>query len=168
MSRRLPLVVGLVALALVAASARAQDKRRNPFELEDVKDPIGDDVKEFAKKIKLEGGKYDKNAEQWVTDETEGKAGSLNGKWEGRWSAGNGTAEIKVEKDRVFILYSDQNAKWLLECAKDGKKLMGRWVNVANANDTGPFVGLIVGDDRIDGSWGEDARWDFRRKLKKK
>ncbi len=166
MLRQLPWVVGLVALALVAAPARAEDKR-NPFDLDDVKDPVGEDVREFAGKVKLEGGKDDKNAEQWVTDETKGITGSLDGDWSGRWSGGSGKTQIKVTKDRVFILYEDNGGKWLIECEKDGKKLMGRWVNVANGCDSGPFAGLIVDDERIDGQWGENERWDFRRKLKK-
>jgi hypothetical protein len=165
MLRPLPWVLGL-AFLFVAAAVYAED-RRNPFDVEDVNDPVGEDVKQFASGVTLDGGKDDKNAEQWVTDETNGKAGSLDGDWSGRWSADSGKAQIKVKKDRVFILYEDNKGKWLIECEKSGKKLVGRWVNVANACESGPFAGLIVDDERIDGQWAENERWDFRRKLKK-
>ena len=66
------------------------------------------------------------------------------------------------------MLYKEESVTWLLEAVKEGKdRLVGRWVQVGNANDTGPFVGLIVNGERIDGTWSEDRRWDFRRKLKK-
>jgi hypothetical protein len=169
------LAAGVVACWLVACSAwspAADDKPRNPFEVEDVKDPTGEDVKDFAKGTKLPGGKDDKNAEQWVKKETEGKKGSLEGEWSGRWSDGKGTAKIKVIKDRVYVLYTDdegtlQGKTWLLEAVREKDRLVGRWVQVGNADDTGPFVGLIVDDERIDGTWGNGERWDFRRKLKK-
>ncbi len=146
---------------------------RNPFGVDDVEDPTGDDIKQFAAKVKLPGGAKDKNAEQWVQKETEGKAGSLDGEWSGRWDGGAGTAKIKVVKDRVYVLYTDTEGQfkdktWLVEAVKEGKdRLVGRWVQVGNTGDTGPYVGLIVDDERIDGTWGGDARWDFRRKLKK-
>jgi hypothetical protein len=165
--------VGLFVVALVAAPARAGDERRNPFDVADVEDPYGDDVKQFAAKVKLDGGADDKNAKQWVDKETTGKKGSLDGDWSGRWENGSGTAKIKVVKDRVYVLYTDEQGgfkdhTWLLEAVKEGKdRLVGRWVDVANPADTGPFVGRIVDNERIDGAWGEDARWDFRRKLKK-
>jgi hypothetical protein len=165
MRRQLPWILGLLLIALVAP-VRAEDKR-NPFDVDDVNDPVGEDVKQFAADHKLEGGKDDKNAEQWVTDETTGKAGSLDGDWSGRWGGGSGKTQIKVKKDRVYILYEDNGGKWMIECEKDGKKLMGRWVNVANAGESGPFAGLIVDDERIDGIWAENERWDFRRKVKK-
>jgi hypothetical protein len=150
----------------------AEEKRRNPFNVEDVKDPTGEDVKRFAADVKLPGGDKDKNAEQWVKEATEGKKDSLDGDWSGRWSAGSGTAKVKVVKDRVYVLYTDtegglKGKTWLLEAVREKDRLVGRWVQVGNPDDTGPYVGLIVGDDRIDGTWGGNERWDFRRKIKK-
>ena len=84
--------------------------------------------------------------------------------WDGQGQGGQGS---------VRWLYTDDEGRlkgktWLLEAVKEGKdRLVGRWVQVGNPKDTGPFVGLIVDDERIDGTWGSDARWDFRRKLKK-
>lgn len=57
---------------------------------------------------------------------------------------------------------------WLLEAAMEpGGRLVGRWVQVGNPRDTGPFIGLIVDEERIDGvwDWSGRSRWDFRRKL---
>jgi hypothetical protein len=159
---------GLLVLVVTTAPARTFDERRNPFNVEDVQDPYGEDVKKYAAGVKVRGGDKDPNAEQWVKKETEGKPGSLDGDWSGRWEDGSGTAKVRVIKDRVFVLYTDGNATWLLEAVREGKdRLVGRWVQVGNANDTGPFVGLIVNDERIDGTWGEGNRWDFRRKIKK-
>src|SRR5207302_2928488 len=120
----------------------------------------------------LPGGDKDPNGEQWVKKETAGKVGSLEGEWSGRWSDGSGTAKIKVVKDRIYVLYTDnegtlKGATWLLEAIRDKDRLVGRWMQVDNPNDSGPFVGLIVDDERIDGTWGGGARWDFRRKMKK-
>lgn len=149
------------------------DETRNPFEVADVRNPYGPDVKNFARTVELSGGADDKNAEQWVKIETEGTPGSLDGAWFGRWEQGNGVAKILADKDRVFVLYTDKegrlkNRTWLLEAVREGKdRLVGRWVQVGNPRDTGPFVGLIVNDGRIDGTWGGKSRWDFRRKLKK-
>ena len=177
MSKHLSWIAVVFVLALVASPARPADDRRNPFGVADVPDPYGDDVKQFAAKVKLAGDAKDKNAEQWVKNETEGKAGSLDGEWSGRWEEnGTGTAKVKVIKDRVYVLYTDNEGRlkgktWLLEAVKEGKdRLVGRWVQVGNPNDTGPYAGLIVDDKRIDGNhaWqGGSSRWDFRRKLKK-
>ncbi len=172
MRRQWPWVAGLVMLALASPAVPA-DERRNPFGVDDVKDPTGADVKAFAEKTKLPGGDKDKNAEQWVKDATEGKAGSLDGEWQSRWIGGKGSCKVKVVKDRVYVLSLETEGRfkgrsYLLEAVKDGKdRLVGRWRDVANADDSGPFVGLIVNDERIDGSWAEGDRWDFRRKLKK-
>jgi len=76
--------------------------------------------------------------------------------------------------DRLFVLYTDHSGSmagrsWLLEAKIVlGGRLIGSWVQVGNPNDTGPFVGRIVGDERIDGVWSWDGRerWDFRRRLR--
>lgn len=144
---------------------------RNPFGVVDVPDPKN--LKEFAAQVKLLGEAKDKNAQKWVKKETAGKTGELEGEWRGRWEGGSGTAQIKVVNDRVYILYTepeDENPDsiWLLEAVREGKdRLVGGWVHVENPQETGPFVARIVDDERIDGAWGLEARWDFRRKLKR-
>lgn len=151
---------------------RVPGKARNPFDVEDVPDPDGQDVKAAVARMKLPGGDKDKNAEQWVKEASAGKPGTLDGDWSGRWDGASGTAKIRVIKDRVYVLYTDTDGQlkgttWLLEAVQEGKgRLVGRWMQVGNSGDTGPYLGLIVDGERIDGTWG-DSRWDFRRKLKK-
>lgn len=185
MTRSFWLVAGLLGLLLVGHSAQAQT--RNPFGVRDVPNPLGEDVKQFAAGRQLPGGGSDRNAARWVTRSTEGTSGSLDGEWSGRWEEGIGTAKVKVVGDRVYVLYTDTQGRlrgstWLLEAVRQGKRLVGRWVQVGNPNDTGAYLGLIVDDERIDGAWGAsgsapapaaqeifapNTRWDFRRNLKK-
>jgi hypothetical protein len=183
MTRSRWLVVGLLGVALASSSARAET--RNPFGVGDVQNPLGEDVKQFAEGRRLPGGKNDKNAEQWVTKETGGESGSLDGEWSGCWEEGMGTAKVKTVEDWVYVLYTDNEGRlrghtWLLEAVRQGKRLVGRRVQVGNPNDTGAYLGLIVNEERIDGAWGSsgsapaaqeifapNTRWDFRRKLKK-
>jgi hypothetical protein len=165
-----------VAIVLVAAvvwsdAAEPADKPRNPFNVEDVPDPEGKDVKDFAAGVKLAGDAKDTNAERWAGKPTGGKAGSLEGEWSSRWnggSAGNdwisGTATVKITGDRVFILYKDQTGTYLIEAKRNGKKLAGRYITVPGSSDTSPWAGVIVDDERIDGIW-KDGRWDLRREL---
>jgi hypothetical protein len=146
---------------------------RNPFGLPDVPDPDGKDVKEFATTVKLPADDRDRNAEQWAPKATDGRPGVLDGEWFGRWDGGSGPAQVRTVRDRVYILHTDRKgdaivSRWLVEAVRDGKdRLIGRWMTVNQPQETGPFVGRIVSDERIDGVWGPDARWDFRRKLKK-
>lgn len=175
---RLPCWVLLVlGLALVAGSSQGEDpppsKTRNPFGVDDVPVPDGDDVKDFAQM--LPGGPKDPNAEQWVEKETEGKPDSLDGEWSVRWKGGDakewvvGTATIKPVKSRVYILCKDERGTWLVELLREGKhRLVGRYMNVKYPRDSTPVVALIVDPERIDGLWeAERGRVDFRRKLKK-
>src|SRR5438046_1351587 len=94
-----------VALLLVFAApfmAAEPEKTRNPFNVKDVPDPDGQDVKEFAEKNKLPGDDKDANAENWSGKTNEGKANSLAGEWPSRWNTSNakdnwlsGTATVK-------------------------------------------------------------------------
>ena len=149
---------------------------RNPFGVEDVGDPYGEDVRQFARSIQLPGGSGDRNAAQWSPSVTTGKPGTLDGDWFGRWEFGSaGTGRIQVVGNRLYVLYTDQAGRmtgktWILEAVIESRdRLIGRWMQVGRPSDTGPFVGVIVGDDRIDGiwNWGGTGRWDFRRKLKR-
>jgi hypothetical protein len=165
-----------VAVVFVTAAgwynaAEPADKPRNPFNVEDVPDPQGKDVKEFAARVKLPGDAKDANAERWAGKPTGGKAGSLEGEWSSRWNGGSagkdwisGTATVKAVGDRVFILYKDNTGTYLIEAKRDGKKLVDRYHNVPGGTDTTPWVGVVVDDERIDGIW-KDGRWDLRRDL---
>ncbi|MGH6814989.1 MAG: hypothetical protein ACREC6_04735, partial [Hyphomicrobiaceae bacterium] len=145
---------------------------RNPFGVPDVLDPYGADVRSFAARIRLLGGSSDQNASQWAERAPDGKRGSLDGTWSGRWTHGNGKAQVREANGRLYVLYTDSTGRmagrtWLLEAIREGgNRLVGRWVQLANPSDTGPFVGIIVDDERIDGTWGGGARWDFRRQLR--
>ncbi len=157
---------------VVKERVRDPEKTRNPFGVPDVPDPTGPDVKAFAEQASLPGDDKDKNAEQWVTKETTGKPGSLEGEWSARWSGGKGTARVKVVKDRIYILYTEDEGdfkgrRYLVELVRDKDRVQGRWIDVDSPDTNGPYAGRVVGDERIDGAWGGGDRWDFRRKLKK-
>src|SRR5262245_51939845 len=107
-------VLALSLVSLAVSTADEKEKTRNPFNVQDVPDPDGEDVKAFAATVTLAGDAKDANAEQWATTETAGKAGSIDGEWATRWnggSAGNDwvsdTAKIKTVGDRVYILYGE-------------------------------------------------------------
>jgi hypothetical protein len=169
------IVVAFVTLLVLAGAAPAEEKEktRNPFGVNDVADPDGKDVREFAEKVKLPGDDKDANAVQWVKEKTSGKKGSLDGHWLDRWSTGGGDwnhgkegTRIKVVGDRVYILVHAANGKFLIDAKRKKNRLVGRYQGVDNPNDTGPIVLKVVGDERIDGEWAGQGRWDFRRKLK--
>jgi hypothetical protein len=146
----------VIVLALVVGSAGSADekqKTRNPFNVEDVPDPDGKDVKEFAEKVKLPGDARDPNAAQWAKKATAGKADSLEGQWSSRWnggSAGNdwksGTAEVKPVGNRVYILYKDDTGSYLIDARREGKtRLVGRYHSLDAPTDSSPWVGVILG-----------------------
>ena len=48
-------------------------------------------------------------------------------------------------------------------------RLVGRYMSAVEPRETGPWVGVIVDSERIDGQWQGitgSGRWDFRRKIK--
>jgi hypothetical protein len=170
--RRLVLVAGML---VCLAGPAAAEPFRNPFGVADVADPVTPEVRQLAEKVSLPGDGGDPNAEQWAPEATVRDGDGLNGAWYGRWEAGTaGAARIKVLGDRLFVLYTDYSGRmagksWLLEAQILEKgRLVGSWVQVGDTSDTGPFVGLVVDDERIDGIWSRDGdrRWDFRRRLK--
>jgi len=165
----------VMVLAFAAGSVVTADekqKTRNPFNVKDVPDPDGEDVKAFAAKVKLAADARDANAEQWAPKADPGKVGSLEGEWSSRWkggSAGNewiaGTATVKKVGDRVYILYKDRTGTYLIDARLQGKsRLVGRYLNQEADSDSSPWVGEIVNGERIDGEWTE-GRWDLRRKI---
>jgi hypothetical protein len=165
----------VMVLALVAANVVAADEEaniRNPFNVKDVPDPDGDDVQAFAARVKLAGDADDANAEPWAPQPTPGKADSLDGEWSSRWnggSAGNewsaGAATVKQVGERIYILYKDRTGTYLIDAKRQGEsRLVGRYLNLGFDNDSSPWVGQIVDDERIDGQWTM-GRWDLRRKI---
>jgi len=138
---------------------------RNPFSVEDVKDPTGGDVEDFARSVRTPSDpSADENALAWVTVATE--AANLDGAWTARWRVGNepwqqGVATLKLDGDRVFIMHKDEGT-YLIEAQRRGDKLVGRYMNVGNPTDTSPFYGIVVDPYRIDGFW-KRGRWDLRR-----
>jgi hypothetical protein len=138
---------------------------RNPYSVEDVPDPVGSDVEDFARSVRVAADpSTDENALAWVTVATE--ADGLEGAWTARWRVGNepwqqGVATLKLDGDRVFIMYKDEGT-YLIEAQRRGDRLVGRYVNVANPTDSSPFLGIVVDPYRIDGFW-KRGRWDLRR-----
>lgn len=143
---------------------------RNPFGVADVPDPDGDDVRAFAATVQLDGGADDPNASAWS-----GAAGAWSSRWNGGadpaipgdmpalWKAGR--AEVIARDDRIFILFdwNDGARRGLLEARRDGGALwLGRYLNLSDPTIARPWVGLMVGDARIDGRW-TNGRLDFRR-----
>jgi hypothetical protein len=167
--------VTILAAAFIIASisgAAGQGKARNPFNVEDVPDPDGEDVKAFAAKIALPGAANDPNAVQWAEKATSGTANSLDGEWSSRWNRNRapedwftGTAKVKSVGDRVYIYYKDRTNEYLIDARREGKtRLVGRYLNLGEHTDTTPWVGVIIDDERIDGIWTL-GRWDLRRSL---
>jgi hypothetical protein len=169
----LALALGAGIWAASVEAVRAEEVR-NPFGAEDILDPVGTAVEQLAEKVSLPGDGADRNAPQWAPARAPRGGGRLDGDWFGRWTEGTaGTARVRVIGDRLFALYTDvaghmAGRSWLLEAKllADGR-LIGSWVQIGNRNDSGPFVGRIVDDERIDGVWSWDGRerWDFRRRL---
>jgi hypothetical protein len=137
---------------------------RNPFSVPDVPDPSGPDVEAFARDIPPPDIHGDENAMAWVAIATD--ADGLDGAWSSRFRTGpgswrEGVATVSVQGDRVYMLYKD-SATYLIEGLMRGDRVVGRYANVANPNDTSPWVGILVNPYRIDGYWFR-GRWDFRR-----
>lgn len=154
---------------------------RNPFGLPDVTKPFLAKFKEFWQTAPLVGGEKQANAAAWASI-TVPDAKDLTGRWSARWRTDTerkewlvGEAIVKVKDDRTFILYRDAQARYLFELRtqkpgttdQPGHRLIGTYVNLADETDTGPWGGLVVGNDRIDGKW-QNGRWDFRRVIEAK
>ena len=146
---------------------------RNPFGVRDVFDPDGADVKTFAKSVSQPEESDDPNSRQWVVHvqrTSVGPANKIEGEWASRWRGGtskrwqDGTATVREENGRMFILFRDPEPSYLIEALRDGPtRLVGRYVNLKTPRqDNSPWVGFIVGVSRIDGVWSE-GRWDLRR-----
>jgi hypothetical protein len=164
----------LIGAAIAWSQVASAVVSRNPFGVPDVNSPDGHDVMQLAERLRMPGGPDDRNAPQWSEAATAGHRDSLDGTWYSRWDAGtSGTATVRVVGDRFYAMYSNLSGRlagrtWLLEAIiLPDNRLAGRWVQIGNSRDTGPFIGLIVSPERIDGIWSPrmSDRWDFRRRL---
>lgn len=142
---------------------------RNPFGVQDVPDPDGEDVTAFASDVRLSGSADDDNAETWDRPVAAMPA-SLEGNWSSRWNAEGvdwqqGRGQLSVEGQQVYVLFDwdDGTKHGLIEARWNGEdRLIGRYLNLSNPEITRPWVGLIVDVARIDGEHSE-GRIDFRR-----
>jgi len=175
LKRAVVATVMLVGAALALSQAASAFESRNPFGFPDIVAPDGPDVMQLAARIQMPGGPDDRNAPQWAEDvAASGNRDSLNGVWYSRWEAGtSGSSTVRVIGDRLDATYTNQSGRmagktWLLEAViGSDNRLAGRWIQIGNSRDTGPFIGLIVSPERIDGIWSArmSDRWDFRRRL---
>ena len=151
----------------------------NPFGVTDVPSPYDPEVVAFAEKATLDGASDDANATAWTSAQRRVVSPAIEGKWESRWNGGadptipgdsaakwkQGAGELKLARDRVYLKF-DWNGgvrKGLIEARRDGaNRLIGKYVNLSNPEIMRPWIGLIVGNDRIDGRFPE-GRLDFRR-----
>jgi hypothetical protein len=140
----------------------------NPFGVADVMAPDWKDVQLFAGTVGLAGGSDDANAEPWAAARPREP---IDGEWAGRWRGGSaedewavGTATITTVGERVYILFRQGGQGYLIDARKEGRRLVGKYLNLSDHRDTYPGVGLIVNNERIDGAW-TGGRWDFRRQL---
>jgi hypothetical protein len=151
---------------------------RNPFGAIDVPDPDGADVAAFAASVKLEGMADDSNATRWASIDV-APSNSIEGAWCSRWNGGadptlagdaadkwkQGRAELRAIGDRFFLYFDwhDGARRGLIEAMRLGENRMaGKYINLTNPDIVRPWIGLIVGPQRIDGCW-TSGRLNFRR-----
>lgn len=172
--RAILFAVLLIGTFVVHSQGAGALNSRNPFRVPDVAAPDGPDIQQLAARIQMPGDAGDRNAPQWSDAITPGNPDMLDGEWYSRWEVGtSGFAKIEVIGDRLYALYTNRSGRmagktWLLEAViGPDKRLSGRWEQIGNPRDTGPFIGLIVSPERIDGIWSSRVtdRWDFRRRL---
>lgn len=142
---------------------------RNPFGVQDVPDPDGEDISAFAGGVRLTGSADDDNAQAWDGPAGRAPAG-LEGNWSSRWNGEGfgwqqGRAKLSVEDQRIDILFDweDASKQGLIQARWNGQdRLVGRYLNLSSPEITRPWVGLIVDATRIDGEHS-GGRIDFRR-----
>jgi hypothetical protein len=143
---------------------------RNPFCVRDVPSPFDESVWAFNRKIPSEINKADPNAEDWAESKFDRNYNNIEGYWLARWNGGSagrkwigGTAEIRVVQNKVYILYKDKTSTYLTEAKiQNDNRIVGKYVNINYPNDSTPWVGTIIDEERIDGHWA-NGRWDYRR-----
>jgi hypothetical protein len=150
----------------VPAAETATQAPRKPFGRDDVRDCCGPEVVAFAEARAPSGGPDAENAAAWAGTDPGADYASIDGEWASRRKidgeeGGAGTATVRSEGDRVFILHRDE-ADHLAEAQRIGDRLVGRYVSQLDPLSTSPFVVTIVSDQRMDGTY-VTGRWNFRR-----
>ena len=152
---------------------------RNPFGVMDVPKPNDQEVMAFAGRATLEGSADDANAATWSTAEGTSQPDTIEGNWSSRWNGGadptiagdaadkwkQGRGEARIVGDRVYLYFDWDSGKrrGLIDARREGpRRLVGKYINLNNPEITVPWVGLVVGDQRIDGYFTQ-GRVDFRR-----
>jgi hypothetical protein len=143
---------------------------RNPFCVRDVPNPFDAKVKAYARRAPTKANKKDPNAHNWPASKIEPGDDTVEGYWRARWNGGgarskwiDGTAEIRVVQNTVYILYKDRTSTYLTEAKiQNNNRLVGKYVNINNPRDSTPWTGIIIDNKRIDGHWAK-GRWDYRR-----
>ncbi len=151
---------------------------RNPFGVMDVPDPGDREVLLFAGVAHLDGAADDENAQSWAASTERIEHAAIEGSWSSRWNGGadptipgddprkwkQGRATVKAADDRLYLLFDWDNGarQGLIDAAREGARLIGKYVNLTDPRITRPWIGLIVNHQRIDGCW-TGGRLDFRR-----
>ena len=153
---------------------------RNPFGVMDV--PVPNDQEEvvaYAAAAMIDGSPSDENARAWGTIGAGDQPGGIDGNWSSRWNGGvdstipgdakdnwkQGRSEVRTAGERVYLLFdwNHRLRRGLIEAKhEDGRRLVGKYINLTDPAITRPWGGLIVSDRRIDGRW-TGGRLDFRR-----
>ncbi|MBE1711971.1 MULTISPECIES: hypothetical protein [Mesorhizobium] len=151
---------------------------RNPFGVMDVPNPEDQEVMDFASGAKLSGSTHDENAKAWEMAGSAGPDDAIDGNWFSRWNGGadptiagdakdkwkQGQAKVQTVGERVYLHFNWDNAarQGLIEARRDGRRMVGKYINLSDPSVTQPWIGLIVNEERIDGRWPA-GRLDFRR-----
>jgi hypothetical protein len=144
----------------------------------DVPNPNDEEVLEFAIGATLAGTSDDENAKAWTAASDRDQYSAIEGSWSSRWNGGadptipgdatnkwkQGQAEVKALGDRVYLLFDWGNGarRGLIDAHCEGRRLVGKYINLTDPKVTRPWIGLIVSNQRIDGRW-TGGRLDFRR-----
>jgi len=163
------LLIGVATIGCFKNYKSQSISGKNPFGVKDVGEINYEEVQRFASASVLSGAENDPNAEKWAEPHVlNEETGTIEGNWSSRWNGGSmgsewskGKAQIRKVDEAFFILY-ENNGKYLIEAKNEKGFLIGKYINLNNEIDAGPWVGKIVSKDRIDGQWSQ-GRWDFRR-----
>ncbi len=165
----LPTWLGSLRVHISGQPSDAGNACRNPFGVQDVPRPDGEDVTAFASGVRLTGSADDDNAGAWDAPSAAAPV-SMEGNWSSRWRGDGfdwqmGHGRLSVDRERVYIMFDweDATKQGLIDARWDGQnRLIGRYLNLSTPEITRPWVGLIVDAARIDGEHS-GGRIDFRR-----
>jgi hypothetical protein len=149
---------------------------RNPFGTMDVPGPDDREVMDYAATALLSGDAADVNAAHWA--DIQAPSDPLEGPWASRWNGGadptiagdtpetwkDGRAEVRVAGGRIYLRFDWDHGRrhGLIDAAREGARLVGKYINLTNPAITRPWIGRVVDAARIDGCF-PNGRLDFRR-----